>query len=293
VAVDVAEFTALRPLLFSVAYRMLGSASDAEDVVQEAWLRYARSAAGVRDVRAWLVRATTRLCLDELRSARVRRELYVGPWLPEPVLTGAEAGDPLALVERRELLSLGALTLLERLSPAERAVLVLREAVGLSHAEIAAAAGLTEASSRQLLSRARRRLAGEHARAAPPAGAPARLVAALRRAFDDGDLRALVDLLREDMVLVGDGGGEVLTARRPILGRERVLRFVHGVRGKAPPGLGAMVVEVNGEPALLIHEAGQPVHIGTVVVDGDGRAAQLLLVSAPRKLAYARRQAAR
>jgi RNA polymerase sigma factor (sigma-70 family) len=286
-----AEFTALRPLLFSVAYRMLGSASDAEDVVQEAWLRFAPSAGGIRDPRAWLLRATTRLCLDELGSARARREHYVGPWLPEPVLTGGEAADPLAVVERRELLSLGALTMLERLSPAERAVLVLREAVGLSHAEIAAAAGVSEAGSRQLLSRARRRLTGEHARTTPPPGAQARLVAALRRAFDDGDLGALVDLLREDVVLVGDGGGEVLTARRPILGLDRVLRLLAGLRGRAPATLRLAVAAVNGEPAILVQDGRRPEHIAALVLDAGGRLALLLLVSAPGKLAYARRQA--
>ena len=129
---------------------MLGSASDAEDVVQESWLRYARAAVAVRDVRAWLLRTVSRLCVDELRSARARRERYVGPWLPEPVLTGEGAAqDLLAQVERHELLSLGALRLLERLTPAERAVFVLREAVGLSHAEIAAAIGISGAGSRQ------------------------------------------------------------------------------------------------------------------------------------------------
>lgn len=160
VAADVSpteDFEAFRPLLFGVAYRMLGSASDAEDAVQETWLRW-HGATGIEAPQAWLIRVVTNICLDQLRSARVRREEYVGPWLPEPVLTGESVDDPLAAVQRRELLSLGALRVLERLSPRERAALVLHEGLGLSHAEVATALGATEAASRQLLARARRRL---------------------------------------------------------------------------------------------------------------------------------------
>jgi RNA polymerase sigma-70 factor (ECF subfamily) len=288
---DAASFAALRPLLFAVAYRMLGSAADAEDMVQEAWMRAARAGGGIREPRAWLVRTVTRLCLDEMRSARARRERYVGPWLPEPMLTGeGVVEDPLAVVERRELLSLGALAMLERLSPAERAVLVLREAMGLSHVEIAAAVGVSEANSRQLLARSRRRVAEAPARATPPPGAHRRLVAALRAAFDSGDAGPLVSLLREDMVLVTDGGGEVLAARRRILGRDRVLRFFSGVHGKQPPQMRSRIAEVNGEPALVLQVEGVPVNVVAIVADAEGRLAEALLVAAPSKLARLRQQ---
>lgn len=286
-----ATFTSLRPLLFSVAYRLLGRACDAEDAVQEVWLRYAPRASDVHDPRAWLIRAVTRLSLDQLRAARTRRERYVGPWLPEPVLTGAAvAEDPLELVERRELLSLGALAMLERLSAPERAVLVLREALDLSHAEIGAAVGVTEASSRQLLARARRRIASSHARAAPSADAHRRLVEALLRAFRAGDMGSLVAVLRADVVAVTDGGGETLAALRPVMGRDRVLRLFAGLLAKAPPELRAMAAGVNGTPGLVAHTGHRPIYVGQLVVDSDGRIAEILLVVAPSKLTFARRQ---
>jgi RNA polymerase sigma factor (sigma-70 family) len=289
--VDTSDVAELRPLLFATAYRLLGSATDAEDAVQEAWLRAARAGDEVRDPRAWLVRTVTNLCLDELRSARVRREHYVGEWLPEPVLTGEHvAEDPLETVERRELLSLGALRLLERLSPAERAVLVLREGMGLRHVEIARAVGLTEANSRTLLARARRHLAGTPRPKAPPAEAHDRLLAALVAAFEDGRAEPLVALLREDVVLVTDGGGEVAAARVPILGRDKVLRFLAGVRSKEPPGLRAAVANVNGELGLVFDRAGSLRYVTALVIDADGLVAELLLVAAPSKLVYARRQ---
>jgi RNA polymerase sigma-70 factor (ECF subfamily) len=290
----VAAFTALRPTLFSVAYRLLGRASDAEDAVQEAWLRYAPCASEIREPRAWLIRAVTRLSIDELRTARSRRERYVGPWLPEPVLTGATVSeDPLALVERRELLSLGALAMLERLSPLEREVLVLREALDLSHAEIAAVAGITEVGSRQVLARARRRIASSPARSAPSTEAHRRLVDALLRAFRAGDMASLVAVLREDVVLVTDGGGEALAARRPVLGRDRVLRLFAGLAAKAPPGQRATAAGVNGLPGLAVHQRGTLTQVVQLVADADGRIAEFLFVVAPSKLAFARRQGPR
>jgi RNA polymerase sigma factor (sigma-70 family) len=288
---SVAAFAALRPLLFSVAYRLLGQASDAEDAVQEAWLRYAAHANDVRDPRAWLLRTVSRLSLDQLSSAHSRRECYIGPWLPEPVLTGAEmVEDPLELVERRELLSLGALAMLERLSAPERAVLVLREALDLSHAEIATAIGVNESASRQLLSRARRRIASSHARATPSAEAHRRLAEALMAAFRAGDLSSLVALLREDVVAVTDGGGEVLAARRLVLGRDRVVRLFAGLLAKAPPGLRVAIAGVNGAPGLVVDARGDPVQVLQLVIDDGGRIAEILVVLAPSKLAFARRQ---
>lgn len=292
--VDTDAFMRLRPLLFSVAYRMLGQATDAEDVLQEAWLRYARASGSrveIRDLRSWSVQVVTRLCLDELASARARRERYVGPWLPEPVLSGdATDDDPLAAVERRETLTLAALALLERLSPTERAVLVLREAMGLVHEQIAQAVGITEVASRQLLARARRHVVEAPARTAPSRDQHRRLVGALRAAFETGDFDPLVAMMREDVVLISDSGGEAKAPRRPLVGRDRVLRFSAGVRTKMAPGSRVAAAEVNGEPAVVVHVDGQVEYVTTLVVDRDGLLAEALLVAAPDKLEFARRQ---
>ncbi len=285
-----AAFTALRPLLFSVAYRLLGRPADAEDVVQESWLRYARAPGKVRNPRSWLIQVVTRLCLDQLRSARTRHEQPAGIWLPEPVLTGGSvAEDPLETVERRDLLSLGALAMLQRLSPAERAVLVLHEAIGLTHGEVAEVIGVSEAGSRQLLARARRRVAADPAR--QPAPSPAmhrRLLAALRAAFDSGDTDPLVGLLRDDAALVADTGGEIAAPRRPVVGPGRILRFLAGVA--ALRRFTAAEVEVNGEPGLLFHAGGEPAYLVACVVDAEGRLRLALDVGGPTKLAYVRRQ---
>jgi RNA polymerase sigma factor (sigma-70 family) len=279
----VEEFTELRPLLFSVAYRMLGTASEVDDVLQDAWLRYA-GADGVREPKPYLVRVVTRLCLDLLGSARVRRERYVGPWLPEPVLTGEGAAeDPLAAVERRELLSLGALTVLEQLSPAERAVLVLREGLDYSHADIAAAVGISEASSRQLMTRARRRLADGPARQEADPAEHRRLLSALMAAFSTGDTVSLVDLLRESVTVYSDGGGEARAARRPVSGRDKVARLLVGLWPTMPAGAEIAAVDLNGLPALVAYVDGTALY--TLSLDlVDGRVDRMFIVAAPSKL---------
>lgn len=284
-------FTGLRPLLFSVAYRLLGRPADAEDVVQESWLRFAQAVEAVRDPRPWLIRVVTRLCLDQLRSARARHEQLAGIWLPEPVLTGASvAEDPLETVERRDLLSLGALTMLQRLSPSERAALVLHEALGLTHAEIGAVLGATEAGSRQLLARARRRVAADPARQPSPSPEThRRLVSLLRAAFDSGDAASLVGLLREDAVLLADTGGELPAPSRPIEGSAEILRFLAQVAALSPPFTGTEV-EVNCEPGLLFHAGGEPHYLWTAVADAEGRVRLALDVGGPTKFAYAKRQ---
>lgn len=294
---QVAEFTALRPLLFSVAYRMLGTASDVDDVLQEAWLRY-DTATGVRDPKPYLVQVVTRLCLDLLSSARVRRERYVGPWLPEPVLTGASAAgagptgprpglDPFAELERRELLSLGALTMLEQLSPAERAVLVLREGLGYSHADVAAAVGISEPSSRQLLARARRRLSGGPARRDADPAEHRRLLDALLAAFSAGDTEALVALLRADVTVLSDGGGEAKAALRPVVGAAKVIRLLTALWPTMPEGAEVARVEVNGLPGMVAYLDGQPLYVLSLDVL-DGRVDRLLIVTAPSKLRFVR-----
>jgi RNA polymerase sigma-70 factor (ECF subfamily) len=277
-------FEAHRQRLFSLAYRMLGSAADAEDVVQTAWLRWS-SSRDVRDPAAFLTTVVARLCLDELGSARARRETYVGPWLPEPVPT-SELG-PLETAEQRESVSLAALTLLERLTPAERAVTVLRDAFDYPYADIAAVVGLTEANCRQLYRRARGRLAED----APPRfdvapTAHLELGARLFAAAAVGDLTSLEQALAADVVLVSDGGGLASAARRPVVSRNNVARFLVGIAAKAAETgpVDASVADLNGVPAMLINVAGELSSV--VFAETDGALVhRLLIVVNPEKLA--------
>ncbi|GAA4787718.1 RNA polymerase sigma factor SigJ [Actinomycetospora chlora] len=276
-------FLAERPRLFGLAYRLLGSAHDAEDVLQDAWLRWADHAAGVDTPAAWLTTVVTRLCLDRLDSARVRRETYVGPWLPEPILTTDPAAGPAATVEERESVSLALLTTLERLTPPERAVYVLREAFGHSHAEVAAVLDVSEVASRQLHTRARRHLAAERPAAAPVDVGPLlhRFVAAAR----DGDVAGLEALLADDATLWSDGGGKVSAARRPVHGRDAVARFLAGILAPARwRGHGA-VAEVNGAPAVLGFVDDELAGVVTVDVE-DGAVRTVRIVRNPDKLAF-------
>ncbi len=277
---DDGPFEQHRPGLLGLAYRMLGSRAEAEDVVQEAWLRW-DAARGVEHPAAWLRTVVTRLCLDELRSARRRRESYVGPWLPEPVQTADGALGPLETAELRDSLSLAWLALLERLSPAERAVFVLREAFALPWDDVAADLGRTSASCRQLHVRARAKLVD-----LPPATpAPARraLLDRFLVLVASADLAGLTALLTDDAVLVSDGGGQVSAARRPVVGADRVARFVLGVAAKAGPADVLEVAEVNGGPALLLRARGVVTHVTELVPDGD-RLRGLCLVAAPVKV---------
>ena len=272
-----------RQRLFSLAYRMLGSAHDAEDVVQTAWLRWS-AAEDVRDPPAFLTTVVTRLCLDELGSARKRREAYVGPWLPEPVPT-ADLG-PLETVEQREQVSLGAMVLLERLSPQERAVCVLRDGFDYPYRDLAQVLGLTEPNCRQLHRRARRRLAEDAPRLRPVDPAVhVELGARLFAAALDGDLAALEALLTDDAVLVSDGGGLASAARRPVTSRSKVARFVLGVTGKLDPAtLSSSVEDLNGAWAMVVREAGRLSSVVFLESDGE-RVHRMLFVVNPEKLA--------
>ena len=274
------DFTTQRPALLGLAYRMLGSRADAEDVVQEAWLRWS-SAAGVDNPAAWLRTVVTRLCLDELRSARVRRESYVGPWLPEPVHTADGALGPLDTVELRDSLSLGFLHLLERLSASERAVFVLREAFSLPYDEVAETVGRSVTACRQLHVRARAKLGAE----LPPGRAPSRreLLDQLVMAVASADITGLTALLADDAVMVSDGGGVVSAARRPVEGADRIARFLVGVGPRVPAGATVEVEEINGAPCLLVRVAGVVAQVLSVEV-ADGRVRSLQLVSNPEKL---------
>jgi RNA polymerase sigma-70 factor, ECF subfamily len=253
-APDLSELERQRPYLLGVAYRMLGSASDAEDVVQEALLR-ASGAGELSAPRAYLTTVVTRLCLDELRSARRRRVDYVGPWLPEPLLTtgldAAEGDGP----EHKENVSLAFLLLLEQLSPLERAVFVLREVFDLEFHEIAEALGRSEAACRKLLSRARIHLESRRDRAPAPASAQLAVAGAFLAALGSGDLNQVVKLLADDVISTTDHGGKASAAQKPVHGSDRVARFFVGLSAKAQRASIGLVWEaafVNGAPALLV-----------------------------------------
>jgi RNA polymerase sigma-70 factor, ECF subfamily len=291
---DIEIFNTERPLLFSIAYRMLGSASDAEDVLQDAWLRY-RSAdeTSIRSPKAFATTIVTRLCLDRLKSARTAREKYVGPWLPEPVLT-SELETPDSVLQRAESVTLAFLVLLETLSPEERAVFLLKEIFEYAHSEIAEMLGITIDNSRQLLHRAKARVAA----ARPPltGTVPSRRAVAERfaRAFATGDASALTTLLASGVGMWSDGGGKVSAARRPLVGHDEVLNFLIGVQRTAEnAGLtrdaSLTIEDVNSEPALVLRVGQRLESVFVLSIEGETISA-IRVVRNPDKLAHIDRQ---
>lgn len=287
-------FNADRPRLFSIAYRMLGSASEAEDVLQDAWLRYAAAdAASIRSPQAFATTIVTRLCLDRLKSARLTRESYVGPWLPEPVLT-AEVDDPEMLAQRAESVTLAFLVLLEALSPEERAVFLLKDVFEYDHSEIADMLGTTTSNSRQLLHRAKARLA--QARPVLTGTAESRRAVAERfaRAFGSGDGTMLTAMLTRDVGMWSDGGGKTTAARRPLLGSEQVVNFLVGLHRTADhagllPRASLGIEDVNSEPALILRVDGRLESIFVLSIDGEA-VSGIRVVRNPDKLARIGRQ---
>ncbi|PRX96613.1 RNA polymerase sigma-70 factor [Allonocardiopsis opalescens] len=272
-------FLAHRGLLFTVAYELLGSAADAEDVVQETWLRWTDVDLGaVRDQRAYLVRITTRQALMRLRALGRRRESYVGPWLPEPLLTSPDVAEDVVLADS---LSMAMLLVLETLSPVERAVFVLREVFDLPYDEIAQAVEKNPAAVRQIAHRARAHVAERRPRG-PVSPAEARgALDAFRRAVETGDLQGLLDILAPDVVLVGDGGGVVPAAPAPITGAGPVAAFLGRISGT----LSLRPAQVNGHPALVFRDGGALSAVMAVRV-ADGRIAGLYAVRNPEKLSH-------
>ncbi|MEU6231596.1 RNA polymerase sigma-70 factor [Kitasatospora sp. NPDC047058] len=284
------EFTAHRPRLFGLAYRLLGSAEEAEDAVQDAYLRWnGAPRASIGHPGAWLAKVVTNLCVNRLTSARMRREQYVGPWLPEPVFTQDGTLGPLESAEQREAVSTALLVLLERLTPTERAVYVLREAFDYSHRDIAGVLDLTEANCRQLYRRAAQRVAAPESRFTPAAEQQRELVASFVTAAREGDLAGLERLLAQDIVWWSDGGGRITAALRPIVGREKVLRFLAGSSERFGGGWEFTVAEVNGAAALLLHAGGQLISVASFE-PRDGVIAEVRVVLNPEKLAFASRQ---
>lgn len=273
------DFELSRPRLFGIAYRMVGSATEAEDIVQEAWLRWQKVTDAVENPAAYLATITTRLSLTHLDSARARRETYIGPWLPEPVAT---EGDPLLGAERAEALSLAVLLLLERLSAAERAAYVLREAFAYSFRDIASVLEVSEANARQLATRARAHLDRERGTVVSDVERD-RLLAALTAAAQSGDLAGLEAVLADDVVSLSDGGGVVSAARNPVVGRSNVARFVLGLLEKYSEGVTTLVIPVNGEPTIVVVREGAPIVVWQFDVGPEG-VRRMLAVLNPEKL---------
>jgi RNA polymerase sigma-70 factor (ECF subfamily) len=277
-------FLAHRSLLFTVAYEMLGSAADAEDVVQETWLRWAELSAAargdVRDPRAYLVRIVTRQALNRLRTLARQREEYVGEWLPEPLLTSPDVAED---VELAESVSFAMLTVLETLGPTDRAVFVLREVFDTPYDEIAAAVGRTPAAVRQIAHRAREHVAARRPRVQVSRAEQEAVVARFLAAVRGGDLQGLLDVLAPDVVLVADGGGVVAAARRPIEGATRVGALL-GALGRLAGDLQAMPMRLNGAPAVRFDLDDELDTVASMVIE-DGRITRIYAVRNPHKLA--------
>jgi RNA polymerase sigma-70 factor (ECF subfamily) len=280
-----AVFTETRPLLFSIAYRMLGSVADAEDIVQDAYLRWQRAPdVEVREPRAYLTTIVTRLAINELKSARVQRETYVGPWLPEPLVT-EHAPDSSASVELAESLSMAFLVMLERLSPIERAVLLLHDVFDFDYAEIARIVDKSEANCRQLLSRAKKHVVAEDARFDADREQAARLTQRFTDAAGAGDMEGMLAVLAEDITLWADGGGKVPgAALQPIHGADAVARFIIGRTTQfATAERTTRPAQINGQPGFVVYASGRPL-TALIFHVRDGRIRAIYAVGNPDKL---------
>jgi RNA polymerase sigma-70 factor, ECF subfamily len=273
-----------RPLLFSIAYRMMGSVMEAEDAVQEAYLRWQRASGHeVRSPSAYLSKVVTRLCIDRLRSARVRREQYVGPWLPEPVL-GEQAQEIGGEADLEDTLSMAFLVLLESLTPVERAVFLLREVFDYEYAEIASLVEKSETNCRQISRRARESVAARRPHFESSPQQEERLMEGFLQASLSGDMETLLELLSEDVTLYSDGGGKTRAALRPVHGADNVARFLTGTLRNIPPGFAVRRTRVNGRPGLVGYFGdGSPQSVVSLEVDEGGIGAIRLVVN-PEKL---------
>lgn len=276
-----ADWEAHRSAVFGAAYRILGTVADAEDVTQEVWVRAAAAdLSQVQDLRAWLVTLAARTSYNVLKSARVRRESYVGPWLPEPLLTGPDAATQ---VLEDESVSTAMLVVMETLTPAERVALVLHDVFEFPFDRIAEVLGSTPAASRKLASRARARVAAVKDRPRGSRAETERLLKAFKAAADAGDMAELVALLHPDVVYVADGGGKVTAARKPIRGVERIARLmVRQIAIRRPDAF--RIIEVNGQPALATYRHGELIWLDNVEI-ADGQITAIRRLANPDKLA--------
>jgi RNA polymerase sigma-70 factor, ECF subfamily len=287
------SFEAYRSYLFAIAYRMLGSAMDAEDMVQETYLRYQTTPPEtIGSLKAFLTTIITRLCMDQLHLARRKRELYVGPWLPEPINTTmtVEAIDPQERVDTEETISLAFLMLMEQLQPFERAVFLLREVFEYDYADIASFLGKSEAACRQSFSRAKKHLADHRPRFHTPADTQKQLLTGFQLAIQAGEMSPLMNLLAEDVTFWGDGGGKVKgAATRPITGRVEVARFFlqtgNVFRSSLPEDAWVEMAEVNRQPALVIRSGERAISVLTIEVEA-GHIQTIRVVANPDKLAH-------
>ena len=277
-------FLAHRNLLFTVAYEMLGSAADAEDVLQETWLRWVGVDLGtVRDQRAYMVRITTRQALSRLRTLGRRKESYVGPWLPEPLLTAPDVAED---VELAESVSMAMLLVLETLTPTERAVFVLREVFDVAYDEIAEAVAKSPAAVRQIAHRARAHVAARRPRGVVSPAETRDVLEAFQRAAETGDLQRLLDMLAPDVVFLGDGGGVVQAVRAPVVGAGRVARLLATGLGRIAASAASLrPAQVNGYPALILRLNGDINTVLVVRID-DGLVTGLYAVRNPEKLSH-------
>jgi RNA polymerase sigma-70 factor (ECF subfamily) len=283
-----AAFSGFRPLLFSIAYRMLGSVADAEDMLQETYIRWQRTPVEeIQSPRAFLVTVVSRLCINHLESARARREEYFGQWLPEPVVT--EAGeDPFSFLAVDESVSIAFLVVLERLTPVERAVFLLREVFDYEYSDIAHVLGKDEANCRQILHRARQHVADVRSRFAPSPEERERLLLEFVRATSTGDLDDLVSILSTDAILYADGGGKAPATPNLVHGANSVARAILGaLRKLVPRDLTNRVAKVNGVPGIVSYQAGRPFSVLTLEI-ADGRIDSIYIISNPEKLAHLR-----
>jgi RNA polymerase sigma-70 factor (TIGR02957 family) len=275
-----AAFQAVRGRLFGIAYRMLGSATEAEDIVQDAWVRWqGTDRTVIQDPPAFLATATTRLAINALQSARAKRETYIGPWLPEPVDTSE---DPALGAERVEALGFAVLVMLERLTPTERAAYVLREAFAYPYEQVCEIVQVSETAARQLVSRARKHLTGERRREVPQSE-QRRLLTAFLAAAKTGDLDELEHLLSEDVVSYSDGGGVVRASKFPVVGRERVAKFVRAFQTHFWDGVDITEANTNGQASVLLSKDGNMFAVISLVIGAQG-IDQVLWMMNPYKL---------
>lgn len=288
---NVAEtFNKYRGHLFSIAYRMLGSATDAEDVVQDAFVRWLGvNEVEVESARGYLSTVVVRLCIDRLRAAKSRREVYVGSWLPEPIATGERGVELEKSAIMAESLSYAFMVMMESLGPLERAIFLLREVFRYEYSEIAQMVGKSEANCRQILHRAQQRLSERNARFDVRREEQERLTRQFVRATTTGDMNGLLSLLTNDIVYVGDGGGKVQTALKPVRGRDKVARGTVGGLRLLPQGVDARIEEVNGQPAVVGYIDGKPYGVLLLDVEG-GQIRAIYAVLNPDKLRWLERQ---
>lgn len=285
-AADIEAFEAQRPRLTRLAYRMLGSVSEAEDVVQDAWLRWTRTPDEVLDPAGWLVRVTSRICIDRMRSAKAQREAYRGPWLPEPLIEELNV-DP---VERAEDVSVAFLLALERLSPLERAVFLLHDVFDEDYGSVAETLGRNEAAVRQLAARARAHVRDNRPRFSVSQEDAAKLAAAFMMAASQGDMAALSSVLAQDAMMVTDGGGKRKASLRPLIGREDIIRLLEGIAWRAGGDeeawpLSFRAVRINGYPGIVMERDDGPMTVAFQPGE-DGKLAAIYMVRNPDKLGH-------